>query len=268
MFKKIFNYVILLGLLYLVFMHNNEKFTQTKKPTKKNKKTKAKKIEENNTDVNSLIDSVMEEELFSKPITEEEAREGMEKNESGIVNRFYKMFGSDDEEEEEMVQEEYNNDTNVDEYIDESIQETAEYVEETVEETVEEESEEAPRVKPKRDNSCKAFPDVGKFKHRQSGKKGRKEDMNIYKPKSSRLRKLQKVDKSMPKSIKQVFEEKIVDFKKQNKMTKKQKDRIQGCFAMENNQSNKFSKFEEDSESPYDMDINANDVHFENYSLI
>ena len=29
MFKKIFNYIILFGLIYLVFMHNNEKFVET-----------------------------------------------------------------------------------------------------------------------------------------------------------------------------------------------------------------------------------------------
>ena len=54
-----------------------------------------------------------------------------------------------------------------------------------------------------------------------------------------------------------------------NKLSKQEKQRIQGCFNIQNNESNnKFSVFEAESESPYDMDINANDVHFENYSLI
>ena len=51
-------------------------------------------MEENNTDVNSLIDSVIEEELFSQPISEEEAMEGMAKNESTVVDKFYKMFNN------------------------------------------------------------------------------------------------------------------------------------------------------------------------------
>ena len=91
MFKKIFNYIILFGLIYLVFMHNTEKFVETSKVKKGKKK---KQVEENNTDVNSLIDSVIEEELFSQPISEEEAMEGMSKNESTVVDRFYNMFGN------------------------------------------------------------------------------------------------------------------------------------------------------------------------------
>ena len=33
------------------------------------------------------------------------------------------------------------------------------------------------------------------------------------------------------------------------------KERIQGCFMMGNNENSKFSTFEPESESPYDMDI-------------
>ena len=256
MFKNIFNYIILLGLLYLVFINSNEKFTNSKKTKKSKKIRKSKKVEEHHTDVNSLIDSVMEEELFSKPITEEEAIEGMNHNESDAVDRYYNLH--DDKEEVEEV---FNNDTNVEEYIDASIQEDDDEDEEETEET-------KPVKKPKRDESCNAFPQIKKFRHKNSKKSSKEDNMNIYKPKSERLNKLQKVDNSMPKTIKQVFEEKIVNYKKQAKRGKKDKERIQGCFTMENNMTDKFSKFEEESESPYDMDINANDVHFENYSLI
>ena len=38
MFKKIFNYIILIGLIYLVFIQNNEKFVEIKVPKKSKKK--------------------------------------------------------------------------------------------------------------------------------------------------------------------------------------------------------------------------------------
>lgn len=260
MFKKLFNYLILLALIYLVFIHNTEKFSETEESQKK--KVKKTVAEENNTDVNSLIDSVMEEEVFSKPITEEEAAEGLAKNESSVVSRIYNMFNSDDDsapaevegvveaEEEKLAMAE----TNVEEYINEE------------EETPEETSEEKPRTKVKRDKKCIKTP-------RYSGKRSRSSkgdhDMNIYKPKSARLAHLQRLDDTVPKSIKKVFDEKIANFKKTNKLSKQEKQRIQGCFNINNDESNnKFSVFEAESESPYDMDINANDVHFENYSLI
>ena len=74
------------------------------------------------------------------------------------------------------------------------------------------------------------------------------------------FRHLQKIDKSVPRTVRNVFEEKIVDFKKGSSLGKDTKDRIQGCFITENNQTSKFSSFKADSESPYDMDINANDI--------
>ena len=227
----------------------------------------------------------MEEELFSKPITEEEAEEGMAKNESSIVSRFYKMFGRKeqeeemDEDEEEMEGEEDEEEmdelnTNVEEYIDESIQESSvmprnmdrsNYAET---EEANEESEEKPRTKKRRDSKVRcASGMIPKFSHKSKGKV-KSENMNIYKPKSSRLRHLQKIDNSVPKSVKKVFEEQIVDFKNNNKLSKSEKSRIQGCFVNDTNQTSKFSSFQAESESPYDMDINANDVNFENYSLI
>ena len=35
MFKKMFNYIILIGLIYLVFIHNTEKFTEAEGTPKK-----------------------------------------------------------------------------------------------------------------------------------------------------------------------------------------------------------------------------------------
>lgn len=261
MFKKLFNYLILLALIYLVFVHNSEKFSEVEE----SKKKKVKKVaEENNTDVNSLIDSVMEEEVFSKPITEEEAAEGLAKNESSVVSRIYNMFNSNDDDDstpaevEGVVEAEENlamPETNVEEYIDEEE-----------EETPEETSEEKPKTKVKRDRKCMETP---KYRGKRSKSSKKDQDMNIYKPKSARLAHLQKLDDTVPKSIKKVFDEKIANFKKTNKLSKQEKQRIQGCFNIQNNESNnKFSVFEAESESPYDMDINANDVHFENYSLI
>ena len=268
MFKKIFNYIILFGLIYLVFMHNTEKFVETA-PESKAKKEERRVMDENNTDVNSLIDSVIEEELFSQPISEEEAMEGMAKNESTVVDKFYKMYNnkqemSEEEEMEDMAE------TNIEEYMEESIDNSI--VEETVmprdveEETFAETEEEESMGASKTAFKC-ASNMIPKFSH-ERGKKNRNNDMNIYKPKSSRIRHLQKIDESIPKTVKRVFEEKIVDFKKTNKLSKNQKERIQGCFMMGNNENSKFSTFEPDSESPYDMDINANDVNFENYSLL
>lgn len=267
MFKKIFNYIILFGLIYLVFMHNTEKFVETPPVPQVKKGKKKKQVEENNTDVNSLIDSVIEEELFSQPISEEEAMEGMSKNESTVVDRFYKMFGNNQEMEEEM---EDMQETNVEDYMEESIDNSAveknvmprDIEDESYAETEEEESMEASKSAFKCANNM-----IPRFSHKR-GKKKNDDDMNIYKPKSSRIRHLQKIDESIPKTVKRVFEEKIVDFKKTNKLSKNQKERIQGCFMMGNNENSKFSTFEAESESPYDMDINANDVSFENYSLI
>lgn len=270
MFKKIFNYIILFGLIYLVFMHNTEKFVETAPEPKVKKGKKKKVMEENNTDVNSLIDSVIEEELFSQPISEEEAMEGMAKNESSIVDKFYKMYSNKQEMSEEEEEMEDMAETNIEEYMEESIDNSVmeqnvmprDVEEESFAETEEEESMEASKTAFKCANTM-----VPKFSHKR-GKKNRNSDMNIYKPKSSRIRHLQKIDESVPKTVKRVFEEKIVDFKKTNKLSKNQKERIQGCFMMGNNENSKFSTFEPDSESPYDMDINANDVNFENYSLL
>tara|TARA_B110000902_G_scaffold266116_1_gene352593 strand:+ start:90 stop:872 length:783 start_codon:yes stop_codon:yes gene_type:complete len=260
MFKKIFNYIILFGLIYLVFMHNTEKFVETAPKKKK----KQKQQEENNTDVNSLIDSVIEEELFSNPISEEEAQEGMERNESNIVDKFYKMYGNNQEMEEEMQEE--MQETNIEEYVEESIASEENIKPRNTEEIsyaeTEEEGIESSKIAFKCANNM-----IPKFSHKRGSKKG-DEDMNIYKPKSSRIRYLQKIDESIPKTVKRVFEEKIVDFKKTNKLSKNQKERVQGCFMTGNNENSKFSTFEQESESPYDMDINANDINFENYSLI
>ena len=264
MFKKIFNYIILFGLIYLVFMHNTEKFVETSKVKKGKKK---KQVDEDKTDVNSLIDSVIEEELFSQPISEEEAMEGMAKNESNVVNRFYKMFGNNQEMEEEM---EELQETNIEDYMEESINNSTveknvmprDTEEESYGETEEEQSMKASNSAFKCANNM-----IPKFSHKKD-RKVENEDMNIYKPKSSRIRHLQKIDDSIPKTVKRVFEEKIVDFKKTNKLSKNQKERIQGCFMTGNNENSKFSTFEVESESSYDMDINANDINFENYSLI
>lgn len=268
MFKKIFNYIILFGLIYLVFMHNNEKFVETTPEPSVKKKKKNKVMEENNTDVNSLIDSVIEEELFSQPISEEEAMEGMAKNESTVVDKFYKMFNNNQEDEEEEMEDMA--ETNIEEYMEESIDNSTveqnvmprDVEDESYAETEEEESMQSSKSAFKCANNM-----IPKFSHKK-GKKNKPDNMNIYKPKSSRIRNLQKIDKSVPKTVRRVFEEKIVDFKKTNKLSANQKERIQGCFMMGNNENSKFSTFEADSESPYDMDINANDVNFENYSLI
>jgi len=264
MFKKIFNYIILFGLIYLVFMHNTEKFVET---GPKKKKKKKKQQEENNTDVNSLIDSVIEEELFSHPISEEDAQEGMKCNESTIVDRFYKMYGNNQEIEEDIEEdmEEDMQETNIEEYVEESIDKFAS--EENVKPRNTEEISYAETEDEGIESSKTAFKCANNMIPKFSQKK-ENEDMNIYKPKSSRIRHLQKIDESIPKSVKRVFEEKIVDFKKTNKLSKNQKERIQGCFMTGNNENSKFSTFEQESESPYDMDINANDINFENYSLI
>tara|TARA_B100000768_G_C11279649_1_gene377816 strand:- start:1738 stop:2595 length:858 start_codon:yes stop_codon:yes gene_type:complete len=285
MFKKIFNYLILLALIYFIFIHNSEKFTQEES------KKKSKKIiaEENNTDVNSLIDSVMEEELFSKPITEEEAAEGLSKNESSVVSKIYNMFNSDNdstpaevvgvdeaEEETRALAE-----TNVEEYIEErELQESDEERESEEERELQESdeerelqeseeeitSEEKPRIKKKRDEKCIKTPKYSGKRSKSSTKS--KKNMNIYKPNTLKLDHLQKLDDTVPRSIKEVFDEKLSNFKNKSKLSKENKQRIQGCFTINNDSNNKFSVFEADSESPYEMDINANDVHFENYSLI
>tara|TARA_B110000977_G_scaffold152114_1_gene193106 strand:- start:2370 stop:3185 length:816 start_codon:yes stop_codon:yes gene_type:complete len=271
MFKKLFNYLILLALIYFIFIHNSEKFTQEES------KEESKNIiaEENNTDVNSLIDSVMEEELFSKPITEEEAAEGLSKNKSSVVSKIYNMFNSDNEsspaevvgideaEEETRALAE----TNVEEYIEENESEEEREIQESEEETSEKiTTEEKPRTKKKRDRKCIKTPKYSGKRSKSSTKS--KKNMNIYKPNSLRLDHLQKLDDTVPRSIKDVFDEKIHDFKKNSKLSKEHKQRIQGCFTINNDSNNNFSVFEAASESPYEMDINANDVHFENYSLI
>tara|TARA_B110000908_G_C10259113_1_gene457806 strand:+ start:3010 stop:3855 length:846 start_codon:yes stop_codon:yes gene_type:complete len=281
MFKKIFNYIILIGLIYLVFIQNNEKFVEIKVP----KKSKKKKKYENKTDVNSLIDSVMEEELFSKPITEEEAKQGMSKNESKVVSNFYKMNSKQEQQEDEEEE------TNIEEYIDETQeeeqvkprQEDEEPYAETDEERQEDEEEETNIEEQQEDEEQQPRKKVDRYTKpvkcmnqniptfsykKKNSKSSIDMDMNIYKPESSRIRHLQKIDKSVPRTVRNVFEEKIVDFKKGSSLGKDTKDRIQGCFITENNQTSKFSSFKADSESPYDMDINANDINFENYSLI
>ena len=265
MFKKIFNYIILFGLIYLVFMHNSETFAEltvshNKKPRKKKKRRV--RVEETNTDVNSLIDSVIEEELFSQPISEEEAMEGMMKNESNIVDNYYRKYGNRGELDTEDLQE-----TNVEEYIDESINQSSvenDFMPRTTGENNYADTEES-IASSKSSFKC-ANQMIPKFSHKRT-KKSKKTNMKLYKPKSSRTRHLNKIDPSVPKTVQKAFEERIVDFKKTAKLNKNEKERIQGCFSNDN-QTSKFSTFEPDSETPYDMDVNANDVNFENYSLL
>ena len=153
------------------------------------------------------------------------------------------------------------------EYIEENESEEEREIQESEEETSEKiTTEEKPRTKKKRDRKCIKTPKYSGKRSKSSTKS--KKNMNIYKPNSLRLDHLQKLDDTVPRSIKDVFDEKIHDFKKNSKLSKEHKQRIQGCFTINNDSNNNFSVFEAASESPYEMDINANDVHFENYSLI
>lgn len=274
MLKNILNYLVIFTLIYLVFQSfkNNEKFTQeeTEEAEKINVKEETSEEVELNTDVNKLINSVMEEEEYAVPITEEEAEEGMKKNESSVVSRFYNIFSnknkSDEEEDDEEESEEMEmQETDVEELLPEET-----------------EMEEKPKMidhklyKPslkKYKKSRKAIKcstsAVPKYTHNNPKCDERMiRNMDIYKPVSAKLQDMKKIDKSMPRSIKNVFEESIVDFKKINpKLNKTEKERIQGCFVMNSNDTNKFKTFQE-SESPYNLSINANDIEFENYSRL
>ena len=172
------------------------------------------------------------------------------------------VVGVDEAEEETRALAE----TNVEEYIQERELEESDEERELQESEEEITSEEKPRIKKKRDGKCIKTPKYSGKRSKSSTKS--KKNMNIYKPNTLKLDHLQKLDDTVPRSIKEVFDEKLSNFKNKSKLSKENKQRIQGCFTINNDSNNKFSVFEADSESPYEMDINANDVHFENYSLI
>lgn len=283
---------------------NNENFAQEEE--EENIRLVSEENEENteeneevevNTDINKLINSVMEEEEYAAPITEEEAEEGMRKNESSVVSRFYNLFGKDNKVDEDEDEEEYDEESEEEmrnqemrtqemrnqEENDESEELNETDVEELIPEMEENEMEEnrqdiikhklfKPSIK-KYKKARKAIKcsttAVPKYTHNNPKCDERMiRNMEIYKPVSAKLQDMKKIDKSMPRSIKNVFEETIVDFKKINpKLKKSEKERIQGCFVLNSNNTNKFKTFQE-SESPYNLSINANDVEFENYSRL
>lgn len=255
MFNRLINIILFLVVIYFIMIHDRDN-----RPSDKNKKNKKNTVLPNNSknDLN-----------YSAPINKKSALENIQKNENPFVAKYYQEESDipKTEEEEEIL-----NSIIEDDY--EPVIENFEDIDK-FKEANKCASHLLPYVENKDDEyALELHKKLNKNLHNLL--KNKKHPVDIIKCDPSRIDNWQmykKVEERIaekydendePKTINQIYNESIIDFKKINpKFNKDEQERIQGKFNYETNIGSSFSFFNKDKET---CEFNSNEGQFECHS--
>jgi hypothetical protein len=274
MFTRLINIVLFLVVVYFIMTHDrDERFIDYYRPvdyTRKNNKKPCPK----NTPV--VPKNSREEQQLAPPIDRESARQNVMRNENPFVAKYYQEEFDipKTEEEEELLNsiiEEFQDGTTIVENFEDVDNGKAI-------KQFQDANKCASHLLPYKDPEVENEGDKILNKNYYNLIKNKKSPVDIIKCDPSRLdnwkmykkveeRVSEKLDENdEPKTINQVYNESIIDFKKINpKLNKNEQERIQGKFKTEANIGSSFSFFNQEKET---NGIMANEGQFESHSIL
>ena len=278
MFTRLINIVLFLIVVYFIMTHDrDERFIDYYKPidyTRKNNKKPCPK----NTPV--IPKNSKEDQQLAAPIDKETARQNVMRNENPFVAKYYQdeFEIPKTEEEEEILNsiiEEFQDGTQITDNIVEKFEDIDnEKAIKQYQDANKCASHILPYKEPKDNNETSKILNKNYYNLIKNKKStvdiikcdpSRLDNWKMYKKVEERI--AEKLDENNePKTINQVYNESIVDFKKINpKLNKNEQERIQGKFKPESNIGLSFSFFNQEKET---IGIMPNEGQFESHSVL